>query len=91
MDQVAHTKLGNALAEDAGVQAADSLVLRYGLDDKPPAGMALLYGLQHLLIMFSAMVASPLVIGQLLGLSPELRSAIITGVMLGCGVGTLIG
>jgi uric acid transporter len=90
MDQVADTRVGNALAQDAELRAADGLTLRYGLEDKPAAGRAALYGLQHVLIMFSAMVASPLVIGQLLGLSPELRSAMITGVMLGCGVGTLI-
>src|SRR3954449_11786057 len=89
MDQTAHTKVGNALAEEAP-GAADVLTLRYGVEDKPPAGRAVLYGLQHVLIMFSAMVASPLVIGQLLNLSPDLRSAMITGVMLGCGAGTLI-
>lgn len=90
MDQIAHTEVGNTLAADAGAQAAAPLALRYGLEDKPPAGRALLYGLQHVLIMFSAMVASPLVIGQLLNLSAEPRSAMMTGVMLGCGVGTLI-
>jgi NCS2 family nucleobase:cation symporter-2 len=51
---------------------------------------AVLFGLQHVLIMFSAMIASPLVISQLLGLSADLRAAMITGVMLGCGIGTLI-
>jgi NCS2 family nucleobase:cation symporter-2 len=90
MDQAAHTKVGHALAEDTADQATDVLTLRYGLEDKPPAGRAVLYGLQHVLIMFSAMIASPLVIGQLLNLSPDLRSAMITGVMLGCGAGTLI-
>src|SRR3982074_447908 len=90
MDQIDHTRVGNALADDAGLRAAVGLTLRYGLEDKPPAGRAVLYGLQHVLIMFSAMIASPLVIGQLLNLSPELRSAMITGVMLGGGVGTLI-
>jgi uracil-xanthine permease len=90
MDQAADTRVGNALADDAGVQPTDGSGFRYGLEDKPPAGRAMLYGLQHVLIMFSAMIASPLVIGQLLNLSPELRSAMITGVMLGCGVGTLI-
>jgi uric acid transporter len=90
MDQIAYTKVGSALAEDSSLRSAEVLTLRYGLEDKPAAGRALLYGLQHVLIMFSAMVASPLVIGQLLNLSAELRSAMITGVMLGCGVGTLI-
>ena len=90
MDQAGDAKVGRALAEDAHVGATDALNFRYRLEDKPAAGRAVLYGLQHVLIMFSAMIASPLVIGQLLNLSPELRSVMITGVMLGCGVGTLI-
>jgi uracil-xanthine permease len=49
-----------------------------------------LFGLQHVLVMFTAMIASPLVIGQLLNLSPELRATMVTGVMLGCGIGTVI-
>jgi xanthine permease len=46
--------------------------------------------LQHVLVMFTAMIAAPLVIGQLLNLSPELRTTMVTGVMLGCGIGTMI-
>src|SRR4051812_5007223 len=85
-----HARVGTALAEDAAVGPAAVVDFRFGLEDKPPAVPAFLYALQHVLIMFTAMIASPLVIGQLLNLSPELRAAMITGVMLGCGVGTLI-
>jgi uric acid transporter len=88
MDRMA--EVGSALADDADAGAPEMLTFRYGLEDKPPVVQAFLFGLQHVLIMFSAMVASPIVIGQLLGLSQELRSALITGVMLGCGIGTLI-
>ena len=80
--------VGDALAERA--DTTDVLTLRYGLEDRPPVLPSLTYGLQHVLIMFSAMIASPLVIGQLLNLSSDLRAAMITGVMLGCGIGTLI-
>ncbi len=66
------------------------LELRYGLEDKPPPPAAVLFALQHILVMFTAMIASPLVIGQLLDLTPELRAAMVTGVMLGCGIGTII-
>ncbi len=66
------------------------LNLRYGLEDKPGAVPTMLFGLQHVLVMFTAMIAAPLVIGQLLNLSPELRTTMITGVMLGCGIGTII-
>jgi uric acid transporter len=82
--------IGQLLAEDGNAARVGTIALRYGLEDKPSAIEAMLYGAQHVLIMFSAMVASPLVIGQLLNLPPELRAALITGVMLGCGIGTLI-
>lgn len=80
------------LAEPGAARGADvlALSLRYRLEDKPPPVPSLLFGIQHVLIMFTAMVASPLVIGDLLKLSPVLRESMITGVILGCGVGTLI-
>lgn len=92
MDKSDHSKIGEALAraEVAATPASGALNLRYGLEDRPEPVKAVLFGLQHVLIMFSAMIASPLVIGQMLGLSPEIRAALVTGVMLGCGVGTLI-
>jgi NCS2 family nucleobase:cation symporter-2 len=40
--------------------------------------------------MFTAMIVSPLVIGQLLNLPAETRTTMVTGVMLGCGIGTVI-
>jgi uric acid transporter len=40
--------------------------------------------------MFTAMIASPLVIGGLLNLPADQRGFMMTGVMLGCGIGTLI-
>jgi len=82
--------IGQLLAEEGNAARVGTVALRYGLEDKPAPIEAILYGAQHVLIMFSAMVASPLVIGQLLNLPPELRAALITGVMLGCGIGTLI-
>jgi uracil-xanthine permease len=84
-------RVGQALAGE-GVQRAgvNILALRYGLEDKPGLVPSVLFGLQHVLVMFTAMIASPLVIGQLLNLSPELRTTMVTGVMIGCGVGTII-
>jgi uric acid transporter len=81
-------RVGWLLAEGGSIPGA--IALRYDLEEKPPPIEAILYGAQHVLIMFSAMVASPLVIGQLLNLPVELRAALLTGVMLGCGIGTLI-
>jgi uric acid transporter len=87
-----------ASAEDVGTPLAGEgrrtdvtiLALRYGLEDKPAPWAAVLFGLQHILVMFTAMIAAPLVIGQLLDLAPELRATMVAGVMLGCGIGTII-
>jgi uric acid transporter len=90
MEMSKQANVGELLAREAQAPRAGAVALRYGLEDKPPLVAAILFGAQHVLIMFSAMVASPLVIGQLLNLPAELRAALITGVMLGCGIGTLI-
>ena len=66
------------------------LELRYGLEERPGPVAAVLFGLQHVLVMFTAMVAAPLVIGQLLNLPADLRATMLTGVMFGCGIGTII-
>jgi uric acid transporter len=68
----------------------DLLRLRYGIEDKPPPAQLVLFGLQHVLVMFVAMVASPLAVGQLLNLPPETRITLVTSCMLGCGIGTLV-
>lgn len=84
-------RVGGMLAE-AGVESgADvlTLSLRYRLEDRPRPVASFLFGLQHVLIMFTAMIASPLVIGDLLNLPPNVRNSMMTGVILGCGVGTL--
>ncbi len=64
--------------------------LSYKLDDFPGVGKSALLGLQHVLIMFTAMIGLPVILSNILGLSPELRAAMINGVMIGCGIGTII-
>jgi uracil-xanthine permease len=85
-------RIGSMLAEDGAPAGTNLLVhsLRYRLEDRPPPIASFLFGLQHVLIMFTAMIASPLVIGGMLNLPPSLRGSMMTGVMLGCGVGTLV-
>ncbi|MEN1679598.1 MAG: solute carrier family 23 protein [Planctomycetota bacterium] len=43
----------------------------YGLDDKPPAGKAVVLGVQHVLTMFGSTVAVPLIYGPALWPIPE--------------------
>lgn len=49
-----------------------------------------MFALQHVMIMFTATIAAPLIIGQTLNLSADLRGALLTGVLLGAGIGTLV-
>lgn len=91
MSATAHeAETGSALAREGVRAGVTMLELRYGLEDKPGVVPSVPFGLQHVLVMFTAMIASPLVIGQLLNLSAELRATMVTGVMLGCGIGTII-
>lgn len=83
-------KVGGALARESGRAGVTILDLRYNLEDKPAPIPSFLFGLQHVLVMFTAMIVSPLVIGQLLNLPPETRTTMVTGVMIGCGAGTVI-
>ncbi|WP_375459731.1 uracil-xanthine permease family protein [uncultured Enterovirga sp.] len=81
---------GRLMAEGEHVGGALVVPMRFGLEDRPGPTESVLFGLQHVLIMFTAMIASPLIIGQTLDLPPGLRGSLVTGVMLGCGLGTLI-
>jgi len=83
-------QVGKALANEGGRAGVTILDLRYDLEDKPAPVQSILFGLQHVLIMFTAMIAAPLIIGQLLNLPPALRTTMVTGVMIGCGIGTVI-
>jgi uric acid transporter len=69
---------------------AAPIALRYGLEARPAPGAMLLFAMQHVMIMFGAMLASPLAISAALGLDPATRGAAVTGTMLGCGLGTVI-
>lgn len=64
--------------------------LEYGLDDYPGKLRSSLLGIQHVLVMFTAMIGMPLIIASALNLPMEQSVQMVTGVMLGCGIGTLI-
>ncbi len=90
MDRSVHVTVGEKLASEGAVGSGELVELRYGVDDKPPPLRLMLYGLQHVLIMFSNVMVTPLVLGQMLDLSIDQRYDLFSGVMLGCGIGTVI-
>ncbi len=64
--------------------------LVYQLNDYPGPTKTALFGIQHVLVMFTAMVGGPLIVARLLNLSPAVRIEMVTGTMIGCGVATII-
>jgi uric acid transporter len=64
--------------------------LSYELNDYPGPVKTALFGIQHVLVMFTAMVGGPLIVGRLLNLSDDTRILMVSGTMIGCGIATMI-
>ena len=64
--------------------------LDFQLDDYPGPLKTTLFGIQHVLVMFTAMVGGPLIVARLLNLTPAVRIEMITGTMIGCGIATMV-
>src|SRR5215813_14461466 len=64
--------------------------LDYQLHDYPGPVKTALFGIQHVLVMFTAMVGGPLIVARLLNLPPETRIEMVTGTMIGCGLATIV-
>ena len=64
--------------------------LELQLDDYPGPAKTALFGIQHVLVMFTAMVGGPLIVARLLNLTPEVRIEMVTGTMIGCGIATMV-
>jgi uracil-xanthine permease len=74
----------------------DNQTVVYGLDDRPPVGRALVLAIQHILTMFGATVAVPLMLGPAMddgsgmGMDQAQVALLISSVMLCSGIATFI-
>lgn len=64
--------------------------LDYQLDDYPGVVKTTLFGIQHVLVMFTGMIGAPLLLARLISLPPDQTKILVAASMIGCGVGTLI-
>jgi xanthine permease len=60
------------------------------VDEIPPPGRLVAFGLQHVLAMYAGAVAVPLIVGGSLGLPPADLAYLITADLLVCGIATLL-
>ncbi|MFQ5492501.1 MAG: uracil-xanthine permease family protein [Phycisphaerae bacterium] len=62
----------------------------YGLESRPPLGRTVVLAAQHVLTMFGATVAVPLLLGPSMGMDRVQIALLISSVMLCSGVATLV-
>ncbi|HEX6195007.1 MAG TPA: solute carrier family 23 protein [Jiangellaceae bacterium] len=67
-----------------------STKLHYGLDDVPKPLPSLGLGIQHVLTMFGATVAVPLLLGPALEMDPDQIAILVSSVMICSGIATII-
>src|SRR5262247_3400927 len=80
-----------AAAHDHGTSSDRGFTkLELQLNDYPGPTKTALFGIQHVLVMFTAMVGGPLIVARLLNLPPETRIDMVTGTMIGCGLATIV-
>ncbi|HKC43867.1 MAG TPA: nucleobase:cation symporter-2 family protein [Burkholderiales bacterium] len=80
-----------AAAHDHGASSDRGFTkLELQLNDYPGPTKTALFGIQHVLVMFTAMVGGPLIVARLLNLPPETRIEMVTGTMIGCGLATIV-
>ncbi|QBI21930.1 xanthine permease [Egibacter rhizosphaerae] len=64
--------------------------MRYALDDVPKPVTMLGLGIQHVLTMFGATIAVPLLLGPEMGASPQEQAVLISSVMIASGIATFL-
>jgi NCS2 family nucleobase:cation symporter-2 len=81
-----------AAAPDQGAHGGERgfTKLDFELNDYPGPVKTSLFGIQHVLVMFTAMVGGPLIVGRLLNLPEETRILMVSGTMIGCGLATMV-
>ncbi|HFR3691095.1 TPA: nucleobase:cation symporter-2 family protein [Streptococcus suis] len=62
----------------------------YGIEEKPPVGVAILLALQHILAAFAGIIAVPLVVATALDLSVEDTSIMVSASIFVAGLATLL-
>jgi xanthine permease XanP len=63
--------------------------LVYGVDEKPPLGVLLLLGVQHIFLMSSTLVLPVVLVTEIGGSFDEVRS-VVALTMIACGIGTIL-
>lgn len=72
------------------VNDANTQLIEYDIEEKPPLSEAIPLGIQHLFAMFLSTVALPLVIAGAIGLEPAETTFIVQMALLVAGIATIV-
>ncbi|WP_081620629.1 nucleobase:cation symporter-2 family protein [Nocardiopsis potens] len=88
--QLGKSKDGTPATTNAAAHDGDTAIPPRPEDERLPAKLLGLYGLQHILTMYAGAVAPALVIGGAAGLSPADQGILVSGALLVAGIATLL-
>lgn len=76
--------------KDSAIPASRSTASTAPVDEVLPITQMILYGLQHVLVMYAGAVAVPLVVGNAVGLPAEHIILLISADLFICGAATIV-
>lgn len=76
------------MSQDRKLETSSEML--YGIDDRPPQGVAILLAFQHILAAFAGIIAVPLVVATALGLSVEDTSMMVSASIFVAGIATVL-
>ena len=76
--------------QNSNTKVDPALEIVYQLNDKPPLGETMFAALQHLLAIIVGIMTPPLIIANVLGFSPEMKSYLISMALFVSGIATYI-
>lgn len=76
--------------KDIAISTSRSSAVTAPVDEVLPITQMILYGLQHVLVMYAGAVAVPLVVGNAVGLPPEYIILLISADLFICGAATMM-
>jgi xanthine permease len=83
-----NSKRRKEMSMPGGPDQVISLV--YKLEDRPALARSVVLGFQHVVVMFTAMISEPLIIGAILKLPVEQIAMLLVATMIGCGIGSIL-
>ncbi|MFW3169814.1 uracil-xanthine permease family protein [Geodermatophilus sp. CPCC 206100] len=70
--------------------ADDAVSILYDVDDRPSPPKLVLFGFQHVIVAFAAMIGVPLTFAAAVGLDPTEERVLVSGVLIAAGIATFV-